>query len=99
MTSLPGVGENAPYIETSPPVDEIQRQPAPASDAGAGSSPVDTDFSGALDPAVLDQMFRAARTPVSWSSRSVKEDMVRALYELVKWGPTSANCSPHALFS
>ncbi|XAO72434.1 MAG: malonic semialdehyde reductase [Acetobacteraceae bacterium] len=47
-----------------------------------------------MDPAALDQMFRAARTPVSWSSRPVTEDVVRALYELVKWGPTSANCSP-----
>lgn len=93
MTDLPGVGENAPFNET-PAVDEIHPQPDLAPDAGEGSAPVNPDFSAALDPAALDQIFRAARTPVSWSSRPVTEDMVRTLYDLVKWGPTSANCSP-----
>jgi len=93
VTDLPGAGENAPYIET-PTVDEIQPQPTSPHDAGEGSAPVNVDFSAALDPAALDQIFRAARTPISWSSRPVTEDVVRALYDLVKWGPTSANCSP-----
>lgn len=45
------------------------------------------------DPA-LDQLFRDARTYYSWADTPVGEPAIRALYELVKLGPTSANCSP-----
>lgn len=42
----------------------------------------------------LDQLFRTARTYYSWSDTPVGEPEIRALYELLKLGPTSANCSP-----
>ena len=47
-----------------------------------------------LDDAALDQLFRAARTHVAWSDRPVEEELLRRLYDLLKWGPTSANLSP-----
>lgn len=47
-----------------------------------------------LDPPVLDQLFRTARTNKAWSSRPVSEQQLRELYDLIKLGPTSANCSP-----
>ena len=42
----------------------------------------------------LDQIFRSARTYNGWTDTPVEEGMVRDLYELLKWGPTSANSSP-----
>src|SRR5580704_13152886 len=42
----------------------------------------------------LDQLFRAARTHLDWSDRSVTEADIRELYDLFKMGPTSANCGP-----
>jgi len=51
-------------------------------------------MSNALPSASLDQLFRAARTHKDWSERPVEEELVRELYELLKWGPTSANSCP-----
>ncbi len=48
----------------------------------------------ALDAPALDQLFRAARTHNGWLPRPVTDDELRAIYELMKWAPTSANCSP-----
>jgi 3-hydroxypropanoate dehydrogenase len=48
----------------------------------------------ALDPAALDQLFRTARTFNEWSETPVDERVVRELYDLLKWGPTSANSCP-----
>lgn len=48
----------------------------------------------ALPPAALDQLFRAARTPTDWRDLPVSDDLIRELYDLLKWGPTSANSSP-----
>lgn len=42
----------------------------------------------------LDLIFRQARSYNAWKNRDVPETLVRAVYELQKWGPTSANCSP-----
>lgn len=50
-----------------------------------------------LDPAALDQLFRTARTHNGWLPQPVTDDELRAVYELMKWGPTSANCSPARL--
>lgn len=47
-----------------------------------------------LSPTALDQLFRNARTPNDWTDTPVDEETVRALYDLFKWGPTSANSSP-----
>ena len=42
----------------------------------------------------LDQIFRSARTYNGWTDTPVEERVVRDLYDLLKWGPTSANSSP-----
>jgi 3-hydroxypropanoate dehydrogenase len=47
-----------------------------------------------LDETALDVLFRAARTKWEWTDEGVSDDDLKALYELVKLGPTSANCSP-----
>lgn len=48
----------------------------------------------ALDDAALDQLFRAARTHNAWREAPVTEQTLRQLYDVMKWGPTSANTSP-----
>ena len=47
----------------------------------------------ALSDAALDQLFRTARTH-NVLGGEVDDDTLRALYELLKWGPTTANASP-----
>src|ERR1700691_1462474 len=48
----------------------------------------------ALQAAALNQLFRTARTYNEWSDTTVGEGVIRDLYDLLKWGPTSANCCP-----
>jgi len=47
-----------------------------------------------LDDRALDQLFRTARTHNAWTDRPVTDAELRQVYDLMKWGPTSANCSP-----
>jgi 3-hydroxypropanoate dehydrogenase len=47
-----------------------------------------------LDAAALDQLFRNARTFSAWRPEPVSDALLRELYELYKWAPTSVNCSP-----
>jgi len=48
----------------------------------------------AIAPEALDELFREARTHIKWRDEPVTDDTLRALYDLLKWGPTSANSSP-----
>ncbi len=50
-----------------------------------------------LNDAALDTLFREARTHNSWQEREVSDATLRQLYELMKWGPTSMNCTPARL--
>ena len=50
-----------------------------------------------LDRASLDQLFREARTNNGWLDRPASDEQLRGIYELMKWGPTSANSSPARL--
>jgi len=47
-----------------------------------------------LPDEVLDRVFRTTRTFNHFTDRPVSEDTLRALWDLVKWGPTSANQEP-----
>lgn len=47
-----------------------------------------------LDDAGLDLLFRDARTHNQWTDRPVSDDEIKAVFDIMKWGPTSANCSP-----
>lgn len=42
----------------------------------------------------LDTLFRNARSQNGWLPRPVGDEQIREIYELLKLGPTSANCSP-----
>ena len=47
-----------------------------------------------IDNQALDTLFRTARTYNHWQEKPVGEDKLKALFDLLKMGPTSANCSP-----
>jgi 3-hydroxypropanoate dehydrogenase len=47
-----------------------------------------------LNDDALDLLFRSARTHSAWLDRPVSDGTLHQLYELMKWGPTSANSSP-----
>ncbi len=47
-----------------------------------------------LDDHALDTLFREARTHASWSDAPVSDEDLHRLYDLTKFGPTSANTSP-----
>jgi 3-hydroxypropanoate dehydrogenase len=52
----------------------------------------------ALDPAALqlalEGLLTGARSHKMWLERAVEDGVLHEMYELMKWGPTSANCNP-----
>jgi 3-hydroxypropanoate dehydrogenase len=50
-----------------------------------------------LDDAALDAIFRTARTYNGYTDEAVSEDQLHQIWELMKWGPTSANQLPARL--
>jgi 3-hydroxypropanoate dehydrogenase len=50
-----------------------------------------------LDDSALDQLFRTARTYNGYTDEPVTLDELDAIWELMKFGPTSANCLPARL--
>lgn len=51
-------------------------------------------MASAIDAAALDQLFLAARTHNKWLDKDVPDSLLRELYDVMKMGPTSANCQP-----
>lgn len=47
-----------------------------------------------LTDAALAQLFGDARTHNAWLDKPVSDELLQAVYEQMKWAPTSANCSP-----
>ena len=47
-----------------------------------------------IDAAALDQLFTSARTHNKWLEQDVPDSLLRELVDVMKLGPTSANCSP-----
>jgi 3-hydroxypropanoate dehydrogenase len=47
-----------------------------------------------LDDKALATIFRDARTHNEWLPKPVTDAQLHAIYDLMKWGPTSANCQP-----
>lgn len=60
---------------------DLMSQPTPATRPPAGGR-------------LLDQLFRQARTHNAWQDRPVSDELLHSLYDLARWGPTSANVSP-----
>jgi len=50
-----------------------------------------------VSDAALDQLLRQARSFNDFTSQPVTDDELRALYDLAKWGPTTANSQPQRI--
>lgn len=50
-----------------------------------------------LGSEALDALFRKARTYNAFHDRAVSDAQLQQIHELMKWGPTSANCQPARL--
>jgi 3-hydroxypropanoate dehydrogenase len=59
-----------------------------------GKPPAENSMTHNLDDRALDRLFRTACTRNGWTGQPVTEQQVRELYDLMKLGPTSANCCP-----
>jgi nitroreductase len=51
-------------------------------------------MSHATNDEALDVIFRKARTQNKWLDKPVSPALLMAVYDLMRWGPTSANMSP-----
>jgi 3-hydroxypropanoate dehydrogenase len=51
-------------------------------------------MSHAINDEDLDVIFRKARTQNKWLDKPVSPALIMAIYDLMRWGPTSANQSP-----
>ena len=51
-------------------------------------------MANSLDSIALDQLFRNARSQNQWLDKPVTQNQLHALYDLMKWGPTSVNSFP-----
>lgn len=47
-----------------------------------------------INPEAEKLIFTEARTQNAWLDKPVSEAQLRELYDMMKWGPTSTNCSP-----
>lgn len=54
-------------------------------------------MSHALSEDAIKQLFTEARTHHRWTSKPVDDKVLRALYDTMKWCPTSLNCAPMRL--
>lgn len=48
----------------------------------------------AVSDSALDKIFRNAHTTRAWLDKPVSPTLLMAIYDLMRWGPTSANISP-----
>jgi 3-hydroxypropanoate dehydrogenase len=48
----------------------------------------------AVSDEALDTLFRAARSHNRWTGEPVSDALLMAIYDLMRWGPTSGNITP-----
>ncbi len=53
---------------------------------------------GPISQEALEQLFTKARTHNGWLNKPIPDSILHEIYELAKWGPTSANGSPARFF-
>jgi 3-hydroxypropanoate dehydrogenase len=52
----------------------------------------------AVSDEALDTLFRAARSHNRWTEEPVSDAVLMAIYDLMRWGPTSGNTTPARIF-
>jgi hypothetical protein len=80
--------------EAALPATDLPAEHADASPAAADAASPAPAEPASLNDAGLDLLFRTARTHDKWSDRPVSDETLCQLFDLLKFGPTSANSSP-----
>jgi 3-hydroxypropanoate dehydrogenase len=95
---VPIHGASLPHDASAVPEAGSVHEPGAVQNAGAieADAPAETPVpeKPPIDEAGLAVLFKAARTHNKWTDRPVTDDELRALFDLLKMGPTSANCAP-----
>lgn len=47
-----------------------------------------------LNDTTIETLFTQARTHNAWLDKPITDTQLHQIYDLMRWGPTSANCSP-----
>lgn len=69
--------------------------PAAVAAGGTDLTQASSDFGrGELGGNALEQLFYSARSYNVWRPEKVPEDVLKAIYDMARWGPTSANICP-----
>jgi hypothetical protein len=55
-------------------------------------------MSESISQSARDSLFTHARTHNGWLDKPVSDSLLHEIYDLMKMGPTSANCSPRGSF-
>jgi nitroreductase len=51
-------------------------------------------MTSAISSEALAQLFISARSHNEWSNEPLDTSVIRNIYDVMKWGPTSGNCNP-----
>jgi len=99
LSVVEGAMSQPGYIAEHPTeeeIDETLEETFPASDPPSWTLGVERPVlpQAMVGDATLDLLFREARTHRAWQPRPVPDELLRRIYELARWGPTSANSSP-----
>lgn len=98
-TATPAVAAEGTTAATEPAAaPTAEATPAPATAEAAPPTPEPEPLpprqGSPLNDTALDQLFRSARTQYGWTGAAVSDEDLRGIFDLMKWGPTSANSSP-----
>lgn len=87
--------ETAPATAEASPAQPTAEAPASVvAESVPEPEPIPPRQGSPLNDAALDQLFRSARTQYGWTGAAVTDEDLRSIFDLMKWGPTSANSSP-----
>ena len=51
-----------------------------------------------IDQKIIEQLLTEARSQNKWQERDISDEPLKQLVDILKMGPTSANCSPARFF-
>jgi 3-hydroxypropanoate dehydrogenase len=69
-------------------------QPTPHRYSGGKTTEPFMPQTHSIPEPALEQIFTNARTHSAWLPEPVSDELLRQIYDLMKYGPTSANCCP-----
>jgi 3-hydroxypropanoate dehydrogenase len=76
------------------PAHRIKRDQTKTEEAGTMTEAQVAPSPTKINDEAINQLFLEARTLTAWLPKRVPAELLRQVYELARWGPTSANSTP-----